>query len=109
MDSTRQKKVSELIRHLAAEYISREVVTPGILITVTRADVSADLEQSDIYITVLPDEKIDTTLQELRRHRTDFRTFVKPQLTTRTLPFFDFKIDLGEKHRQYIDELTQGI
>jgi ribosome-binding factor A len=102
--SQRQEKISSLLQELASEFIRRESSSTS-LITVTKANVSRDLRKSTIFVTVLPDDKQEAAMEFLRRKRSDFRDFVKPRLTTKILPMFDFEIDTGEKHRQRIDEV----
>lgn len=104
MQSQRQQKVSEQIAHLAAEFLEQESNRQA-LITVTRADISPDLANATVYFTVMPDEHEQTALDFAKRKRTDFRTFVKKRTQLRRLPFFDFEIDHGEKHRQHLDTL----
>lgn len=104
MQTQRQSKIAEQIAHLAAEFLGKESNRQS-LITVTRADVSVDLANATIYITVLPDDQEDVALDFAKRKRTDFRSFVKKKTQLRRLPFFDFAIDKGEKHRQHLDTL----
>ncbi|MAJ97302.1 MAG: hypothetical protein CMI56_01640 [Parcubacteria group bacterium] len=104
MESQRQQKVSEQLAHLAADYLGRESNRQS-LITVTRAAISPDLSKATIYFTVLPDSYQETALDFAKRKRTEFRSYVKKHTQLRRLPFFDFEIDHGEKHRQHLDTL----
>lgn len=104
MQSQRQQKVSEQIAHLAAEFLGRESNRQS-LVTVTRADISPDLTKATIYFTVMPESYEEGVLDFTKRKRTEFRTFVKKHTQLRKLPYFDFEIDFGEKHRQHLDTL----
>ena len=53
MASKRQIQVAEIIAHAAADYFARESNYES-LITVTRADVSPDLKNAMIFLSVLP-------------------------------------------------------
>ena len=106
MQSQRQNKIAEQIAHLAADFLGKESNRQS-LITVTRADVSPDLTKSTVYFTVMPDSYQDSALEFVKRKRTEFRTFVKKHTKLRKLPFFDFAIDYGEKHRQHLDTLSE--
>ena len=105
MQSQRQQKVSEQIAHLAADFLGKESNRQS-LITVTRADVSPDLTKATVYFTVLPNDYEKTALDFAKRKRAEFRTFIKKNTQLRRLPFFDFEIDYGEKHRQHLDTLN---
>jgi len=104
MQSQRQQQVSEQLAHLGAEFLGLESNRQS-LVTVTRANISPDLSKATIYFTVMPDSYQDTVLDFAKRKRTEFRTFVKKHTQLRRLPFFDFEIDYGEKHRQHLDTL----
>ena len=103
--SRRQEKIEELLRHLAADFL-KEVAGKNSLITVTRTTVSRDLKKATVYMTVLPEKKEKDALDFVRRKGRELRSRAKKQLAIRTLPFFDFKIDYGEKNRQRIEELS---
>jgi ribosome-binding factor A len=107
MASRRQIQVSETFAHLAADFFARESNGQS-LVTVTHADVSPDLKNVKIYFTVLPESFQDKALQFALRNRTEFRDYVKGKASFKYLPTFDFEIDLGEKNRQRIDELTRS-
>lgn len=102
--SRRQVQVALKVKEIACDFFQRE--SSGMsLITVTRATVSADLKNSTLFITVLPEKKEEAALDFARRQRTDLRNRVKKQLQIKTIPFFEIEIDYGEKNRQHIDEL----
>ncbi len=102
--SQRQQQISEMIAHIAADYLGKESNRQS-LITVTRADISPDLSNATIFFTVMPESYQDEALGFVKRRRTEFRTYVKKHTNLRRLPFFNFEIDYGEKHRQHLDTL----
>ncbi len=103
-NSSRREKVSEQLRRTAADFLERESNKES-LITVTGATISKDLKVSTIFITVLPETYEATALDFARRNAGEFREYTKSRIKMRTLPFFSFEIDKGEKTRQKIDEL----
>jgi ribosome-binding factor A len=104
--SERQDKVAELVREHAAAFIQRESNGTS-LISVTRATVSPDLKQGTIYITCLPTSGEESALNFFKRKRSELRDFLKDHMTQRSIPFVDIEIDVGEKHRQKIDDLLR--
>ena len=102
----RQEKVSELVRHIVSEFIAQESNRTA-LITVTRVSVSPDLSRATAYITVLPEEKERNALFFLKRRGTDIRSQLAKNSHLKQLPFIEFEIDRGEKHRQHIDKLLR--
>ena len=106
MESRRQVQVGQEIAHIAGQFFARESNRES-LITVTRADVSPDFKNATVFFSVLPQTMEAVTLKAVKRQRTDFRAYVKKNSLLHPLPFVDFEIDLGEKNRQRIDELTR--
>ena len=106
MGSRRQTQIGEAIAHLAGEFFARESNSQS-LITVTRADVSPDIKNVTVYFSVLPEKLENVALNFAKRVRTDFREYLKEHSVLRYLPTVDFALDLGEKNRQRIDELTR--
>jgi len=97
MRGDRKKRVSEQISQLAAEFFKREAGRSALL-TVTKADISDDFKNATIYFTVFPEEKENAALRFAERHGSEFREFAKKNLSLRVIPFFTFKIDIGEKN-----------
>jgi|SRR3989344_4509 len=106
MGSIRHTQVSEAIAHLAGDFLARESTVKA-LITVTHADISPTFKEATIYFSVLPQTMEGAALKFVRRARSDFREFLKKHSLLHPLPIVDFAIDLGEKNRQRIDELTR--
>lgn len=106
MQSKRQRQVSEIIAQAAAEFLARESNRQS-LITVTKADVSPDLKNAMIYLSVLPENMEEQVLHFAKRNRTEFREHLKSHAAMKFLPHVDFSLDLGEKNRQRVDDLTR--
>jgi ribosome-binding factor A len=106
MASRRQTQISELLMHHAADFFARESNGTS-LITVTGADVSPDLRNIKIFFSVLPTTYEGQVLNFAKRSRTEFREYIKAHARLQYLPNVDFAIDLGEKNRQLIDDLTR--
>ena len=103
----KQDKVSSLIVELANDFLNRESNRES-LVTITYADISPNLKKSTIYFTAFPENKENTALEFLKRKRSEFREFVRDHSKLRVLPVFDFEIDLGEKNRQRIEEISSS-
>lgn len=106
MPSRRQIQISESIAHLAGQYFARESNRES-LITVTRADISPDLKQATVFITVLPESAEEKALAFAKRERTYIREYIKSHSAFHPIPTLEVVIDLGEKNRQHIDILLQ--
>ena len=106
--SDRNVQVSLLIKDAAAVFFNRESNHTS-LITVTNASISNDFKNATVFFTVFPDDQQEQVLHFARRKRSDFKTYLKSHLRLRRIPFVDFEIDFGEKHRQRIDEISRNV
>ena len=104
----RDEKLKDLIKKIAAEFMQRESNYTSI-ITITDVSVSDRGQRAIIFFTVLPDSKEKAALCFAKRSRAEFREFFASKARMRALPFFDFEIDMGEKNRQHIDEISRSL
>ncbi len=100
--------LKDLIKKVAGEFIQKESNYTS-LITITDVSLAERGKRSNIFFTVLPENKEEAVLDFLKRKRSDFREFFKGRSRMRALPFFDFEIDKGEKNRQHIDEIARNV
>ena len=105
MQNFRDKKIEEVIRELAAKFFLEESSGGG-MITVTRVTVTSDTKQAKIFFTVYPPEKEKAVFDFAKRKRSEFREYMQNNSRIARLPFIDFDIDLGEKNRQLIDQIS---
>lgn len=106
--SSREQKLKEIIKEAGAEFLQRESNYTS-LITVTDVSLSNKNNRAIIFFTVLPENKEKGALDFVKRKRAEFREFFKSKARMRSLPFFDFEIDKGEKNRQKIDEIARNV
>lgn len=97
--------MQEALREVAAEFMAREAGR-STLITITRVLLSEDNKRATIYMTVLPDNAEENALSFANRNRTELKTFFKTRIKGALPPDLVFAIDLGEKNRQRLDELS---
>jgi ribosome-binding factor A len=102
----RQTQISLEILGIAQDFFQRES-SGASLITVTRAEVSADMKHGTIYITAIPEEKEPAALDFAKRMRSELRHTVMKRLPVKVIPFFEIEIDYGEKNRIHIDSLLR--
>ncbi|OGG54816.1 hypothetical protein A3D62_02120 [Candidatus Kaiserbacteria bacterium RIFCSPHIGHO2_02_FULL_49_11] len=106
--SQRTEQVAELVREAAALFLNRESNHLS-LITVTRAEISPDLKNTTVFISVYPEEKEVEALHFTRRKRSLFKEYLKSHTKLRRIPFVEFEIDHGEKNRQRLDDISRNL
>ena len=103
----RTERLSEELQHLAANFLQRESNRTS-LITVTRCELSENQKYATIFISVFPTDNEEMAEEFVRRKRTEFVAYVHDNSKIGRLPSISFKIDLGEKNRQRLDELSNA-
>ena len=99
MKSHRLARVSEVVREVAASTILFNIKDPRVKnVTVTRAEVSADLQHAKIYVSVMGTEaEQKLTMHGLKSAAGYVQTQVAERLTTRFVPHVIFVLDDGVK------------
>src|SRR3989338_961631 len=103
--SYRKEKLPELLKRLAAEFIEREWNFSS-LITVTGAHISSNQQSVDILYTVLPENEENAVKKFLDLNKRVFMSFVDTHARIGRMPEVKFTLDVGEKNRQRIEEIS---
>ena len=106
--SQKDDKIKEIIRELAADFFSRESNRTS-LITVTDVELLSKGGRANILMTVMPESAEEAALDFAQRQLIDFKKFVQDHSRIARVPFFEIKIDKGEKNRQRIDEIEKNL
>jgi ribosome-binding factor A len=99
MKAHRLARVAEAIREVASETILFELRDPRVRqVTVTRAEVSGDLQHAKIYVSVMGTIKEQELCMHGLRHATGFvQSKLAGRLQTRFTPQIRFVLDQGVK------------
>jgi|SRR5437763_174836 len=99
MKMHRLARVAEAIREVASETILFELRDPRVKgVTVTRAEVSGDLQHAKVYVSLMGTQKEqDLTLHGLKHATGYIQAKLAKRLQTRYTPQLRFEIDEGVK------------
>ena len=99
MTSRRVAKVSQAVREVVSTAILFELKDPRVRnVTVTSAEVSADLRSAKIYVSIMGDEKVQTLcMHGLDSARGFLQAKIAERLDTRYTPVLHFVLDQGVK------------
>ena len=111
MSSQRPTRVGEQIREDLTELITREVHDPGIgFITITRVDVTPDLQQARVYYTTLGDDKARRDTRRALERATPFlRRQLGRRLRLRRIPELQFFYDESIERHDRIERILQDL
>jgi ribosome-binding factor A len=99
MKMHRLARVAEAVRETASETILYEMHDPRVkFVTVTRAEVSGDLQHAKVYVSIMGTEKEQQlTLRGLRHAAGFVQSKLAKRLQTRFTPVVQFVLDQGVK------------
>ncbi|RSL32814.1 30S ribosome-binding factor RbfA [Salibacterium salarium] len=113
MSNVRADRVGEQIKKELADLLAREIKDPRVqFVTVTGVDVTGDLQQAKVFVTVLGDEEDrEKTLQALQKARGFIRSEIGNRVHLRKTPeisfAFDESIDYGNRIERLLRELNE--
>jgi len=99
MKTHRLARVAEAIREVASETILFELRDPRVKkVTVTRAEVSGDLQHAKVYVSLMGTEREQQLTMHGLRHAAGFiQSKLADRLQTRFTPVLQFILDEGVK------------
>jgi ribosome-binding factor A len=107
MKQHRLARVAEAIREVASETILFELRDPRVkMVTVTRAEVSADLQHAKVYVSIMGTQsEQQLTLRGLKHAAGFIQSKLGSRLKTRYTPVISFVLDQGVKNSIEISRL----
>jgi ribosome-binding factor A len=107
MKTHRLARVREVIREVASETILFELKDPRVKgVTVTRAEVSGDLQHAKVFITIMGSASEQALCLHGLRHAAGFiQSKLADRLQTRFTPTIRFEIDKGVKNSIEVSRL----
>jgi ribosome-binding factor A len=111
MENTRQKKISKVLQKDIAEIIQEKMKkqgTKGVLVSVTKVDVSADFSSAKVFLSVFPSAMSKQILKEVSSAAGSIKHHVsqKAKNQLRKVPGFVFYID---DSLDYIDRIETSL
>ena len=108
--NTRLPKINELIKHAIAEIISRELdLKPGVFVTVSKVDTTADLRYTRISVSIFPEKEIEYAMRTLEKELYYIQGKLNKKLSMRPLPRIELKVDYTEAKADKIEKLLKEI
>lgn len=111
MESNRQKKIAGLIQEDLVDVLQRAASSgglKGVIISVTKVSVTADLSIAKVYLSIFPEKEAKTLLEGIKSNK----PLIKHELAQRTrhqlrrMPNLEFFID---DSLDYIDKIERSL
>jgi ribosome-binding factor A len=109
--SHRSNRVGEQMKKELSDIIGRKIKDPRVgFVTVTDVEVSGDLQQAKVYITVLGDEEQrENTLKGLAKAKGFIRSEIGQRVRLRKTPELIFEFDESIDYGNRIESLLKKI
>ncbi|RDI47413.1 30S ribosome-binding factor RbfA [Falsibacillus pallidus] len=107
----RMNRVGEQMKKELGDIIGKKIKDPRIgFVTVTDVEVSGDLQQAKVFITVLGDEEQkENTLKGLAKAKGFIRSEIGQRIRLRKTPELIFEFDESIDYGNRIENLLRGI
>lgn len=106
----RSQRVGDLLRQEISDIIMRRLKDPRIgFITVTGVDVSDDLKNARVFISVLKEEDREITLKVLNDAKKMVRSELAKRVRLRSIPSIEFRMDEAIEYGSRIEKLLKEI
>lgn len=111
MERLRTSRVAEQMKKEISEIVNQKLKDPRIgFVTITDVELTNDLQQATVYITVLGDETAKKdTLVGLQKATGFIRTEVGKTIRLRKTPDITFKYDHAQEYGSRIESLLKEI
>jgi len=108
--SDRIAKVNSLLEHEIGKILLRDFAfNPNILVTLTHVDVTANLIEAKVYVSVFPEDKSPVILNALKKSTYDIQYKINRTLKMRPIPKLIFVEDKNERKAGRIEELLAKV
>ena len=106
----RSQRVGDLIREEVADIIMYRLKDPRIgFVTVTGVDLSPDMKNARVYVSVLKAEDRELTLEILNSSKSFVRSLLSKRLRMKFIPSVEFRFDTSIEYGYKIDKLLKEI
>jgi ribosome-binding factor A len=108
---SRPERIADQIRAEISSMIARDLQDPGIgFITITRVQVSPDLQHARVYYTTLGDPAArKNTARALERAGAFMRRQIGQRLRLRRAPGLEFEFDESIAHQDRVEQLLREL
>lgn len=111
MSNVRANRVAEQIKKELGDIVVRKLKDPRIgFLTITDVEVTGDLQQAKVFISVLGDEeKKEDTLIGLSKAKGFIRSEIGSRIRLRKTPELFFEFDEAHEHGNRIDSILKNL
>src|ERR1700720_1487291 len=105
----RMLRLNEVVKRELSGILAREISFEGALVTINHVDVTSDLKNAHVFVSVLGSEKAETVMTRLEEHRVAFQSELARRVTMKFTPHLLFHLDESIARGSRVVEILQQI
>jgi len=106
----RIKKINELVKRELGKIILKEIGFPrSTLVTITQVETSNNLQESKIFISVIPEKEEKNVFRVLEKEIYNLQQILNRRLAMRPVPKIKFVKDKGLREAQRVEEILDNL
>ncbi len=105
----RMLRVNELLKRELSGIIAREMSFEGALVSINHVDVTPDLKNAHVFVSVLGSESGGSVMSKLASHRATLQAELARHVTMKYTPHLTFHLDDSIERGARVIEILQEI
>ena len=105
----RMLRINEVVKRELSAIIAREMSFEGALVSVNHVDVTSDLKNAHVFVSVLGEESGESVISRLSSHRATLQAELARHVTMKYTPHLIFHLDSSIERGARIIEILQEI
>lgn len=108
--SKRIQKINALIKRELSQIILKEIEFPSnVLVTITRVETSSNLMEGNIWVSALPEEKLERSLEILNKNIYILQKKLNQRLKMRPIPRIKFLEEKKTREAGQVEEILERL
>jgi ribosome-binding factor A len=105
----RMLRINEVVKRELSGIIARELSFAGALVSINHVDVTSDLKNAHVFVSVLGSDNGESVLSKLASHRTTLQAELARHVTMKYTPHLIFHLDDSIQRGARVIEILQEI
>ncbi|HST31524.1 MAG TPA: 30S ribosome-binding factor RbfA [Chthoniobacterales bacterium] len=105
----RMLRVNEVVKRELSGLIARELNFEDVLVSINHVDVTSDLKNAHVFVSVLGSKAVSSVMNKLEEHRAALQSELAKRVTMKFTPHLVFHLDESIARGSRVVELLQQI
>jgi len=105
----RMLRINEVVKRELSGIIAREISFAGALVSINHVDVTSDLKNAHVFVSVLGSDSGESVLSKLVSHRATLQAELARHVTMKYTPHLIFHLDDSIQRGARVIEILQEI